>query len=164
MINIHKLDKNQFFTPEGERHLLEEDDPEEVRNFFALSGPARLEYAEKMAEAEAMRIVRVRKAQAEGIREIRKAEADGLKMIGDAIAESERPELVAKLAELVVAQDVAHSLAEGKATKLFLSDDHRSLFGLAAALGELLRETPETDESKTPKKKNGKEKDPKKPQ
>ncbi len=66
MINIQKIDENSQFTPEGERELLDKD-PEEVRSFYALTGPARLEYAKQMAEAEAQRIRTIRKAQAEGI-------------------------------------------------------------------------------------------------
>jgi hypothetical protein len=59
-------------------------------------------------------------------------------LIGNALAGCEHPELVARLAELVAVEDVAQSLSEGKATKLFLPRDPSNLFGLAATLSETL--------------------------
>ena len=135
MINIQKIDDPSQFTPEGERQLLDKN-PEEVREFYALTGPARLEYAKQMAEAEALRIRTLREAQAEGIVAIRRAEAEGLQLIGEALANCSNPELVTKIAELIAAEDVAQSLANGRATKLLLPQDTAGLFGLGAALKE----------------------------
>lgn len=138
MINLSKLDDQNQFTSKGERELLEKD-PEEVRSFYALTGPARLEYAKQMAEAEAERIRILRKAQAEGIVEIRRAEAEGLRLVGEALASSPNPELVARLAELIAAEDIAQSLADGRATKLFFPQGAAGVLSLAAALSEALR-------------------------
>ena len=91
-----------------------------------------------MAEAEAERIRIVRQAQAEGILAIRKAEAEGYKMIGEALSQVENPEQVIKLAGLAALQEVAQSLADGKATKLFLPHNLGDIFSLVAGWKETL--------------------------
>ena len=89
-------------------------------------------------EAEAERIRIVRQAQADGILAIRKAEAEGFKLIGEALAQCENEEQVVKLAGLVALQDVAQSLGDGKATKLFLPQNMGDIFSLVAGWKETL--------------------------
>lgn len=137
MINIQNLDKESSYLAKDEKELLNLD-PETVRAFYSLAGPARKEYAIQMAEAEAERIRIVRQAQADGILAIRKAEAEGFKVIGEALAQCEDKELVVKLAGLVALQDVAQSLGDGKATKLFLPQSIGDIFSLLAGWKEAL--------------------------
>jgi len=137
MINIQNLDKESIYLAQDEKELLKLD-PEKVRSFYSLTGPARREYIIQMAEAEAERIRIARKAQAEGLLEIRKAEAEGFKLIGEALAQCQTPELVVKLAGLIALQDVAQSLGEGKATKIFLPHNLGDIFSLVAGWKEIL--------------------------
>lgn len=137
MINIQNLDKDTHYLTKDEKELLKLE-AEKVRSFYSLTGPARKEYAIQMAEAEAERIRIVRKAQAEGILEIRRAEAEGFELIGAALAKCPDKELVVKLAGLVALQDMAQSLGDGKATKLFLPHSMGDIFSLVGGWKETL--------------------------
>jgi len=138
MINIQGLDKDTIQVLKDEKDLLTLD-PEKVRSFYSLTGPARKEYIIELAEAEAERIKIVRKAQAEGVFEILKAQAEGLKKIAEVLSNTDRPELVVQIASLIALQGVAQSLGEGKATKIFLPQNIGNIFSLFDALQELLR-------------------------
>lgn len=131
MINIQNLDKESSIIAQDEKELLKMD-PEKVRAFYSLTGPAKKEYILQMAEAEAERIRIVRKAQAEGLLAIRRAEAEGFKALGDALSHCPDPELIVKLAGLVALQDVAQSLGDGKATKIFLPQSIGDIFSLVS--------------------------------
>lgn len=136
MINVQGFDtERDNFSDEKE---LLKNDAEHLRNFYSLTGESRKEYIIKMAEAEAERIRIVRRAQAEGILAIRQAEAEGFKRIGEALAKIETRELVVKLAGLMALQQVVQSLADGKATKLFLPQGIGDIFALAAGWKEAL--------------------------
>jgi ActR/RegA family two-component response regulator len=137
MIDVQNLDKGSIYMVKDEKDLLEKD-PETVQSFYSLTGQARKDYAIQMAEAEAARIEIIRKAQAEGIMAIRKAEAEGLKLIGEALKTCEDKDLVVKLAGLAALQNVAESLANGKATKLFLPQNLGDIFSLVAGWKEAL--------------------------
>jgi hypothetical protein len=147
MINIPCSDQERGCFSD-EKELLGKD-AEHLRNFYSLTGESRKEYVIKMAEAEAERIRIVRRAQAEGILAIREAEAAGFKRIGEALAQIETRDLVVKLAGLVALQQVAQSLADGKATKLFLPQSIGDIFALVAGWKEVLThsENPETVEN-----------------
>lgn len=136
MINIQcsDLDHGCF---SDEKEMLKEE-AEHLRNFYSLTGESRKEYIIKMAEAEAERIKIVRCAQAEGILAIRQAEAEGFKRIGEALAQIETRDLVVKLAGLMALQQVAQSLAEGKATKLFLPQSIGDIFALVGGWKDVL--------------------------
>lgn len=135
MINLQKLDKQSQYTPQDELALINLD-PEQVRAFYSLT-------VIQMAEAEAARIKILRKAQAEGLLDIRRAEAEGFKLIGEALAQCKYPQLVTKLAGLVALQDVAQSLGDGQATKIFLPQNLGDIFSLVAGWKEVL-EKPQT--------------------
>ena len=137
MISVQTLDKESSYLAKDEKELLKLD-AEQVRSFYSLTGPARKEYAIQMAEAEAERIRIVRQAQADGILAIRKAEAEGFKLIGEALSQCEHTEHVVKLAGLVALQDVAQSLGDGKATKLFLPQSIGDIFSLIGGWKEML--------------------------
>lgn len=141
MINPLSLDKNSGYLNKDEKDLLQLD-AEEVRSFYSLTGPARKEYAIQMAEAEAERIRIVRQAQADGILAIRKAEAEGFKLIGEVLSQCDHADLIIKLAGLVALQDVAQSLGDGKATKLFLPQNMGDIFSLLAGWREAVVSTP----------------------
>lgn len=128
MINIQNLDQ-ETHSLNIELELLK-NEAEKVRDFYALTGPARKDYTIQMAEAEAERIRITRQAQAQGLLAIREAEAEGFKRIGEALAEIENPELAVKLAGLAALQQVAKSLGDGKATKLFLPQNMGDIFSL----------------------------------
>jgi hypothetical protein len=130
MLNVQSFDR-EATLPVDEKELLQFG-AESVRTFYALTGPARKEYIIQMAEAEAQRIRIFRQAQADGLLAIRTAEAEGLKLVGEALAQCEYRDLVAKLAGLMALQQVAQSLADGKATKLFLPQGIGDIFSLAA--------------------------------
>jgi len=146
MINIQNLDKESGYLAKDEKDLLKLD-AEKVRSFYSLTGPARKEYAIQMAEAEAERIRTVRQAQADGILSIRKAEAEGFKLIGEALAQCENKEMVVKLAGLVALQDVAQSLGDGKATKLFLPQNIGDIFSLVGGWKETLQPPPDAQDT-----------------
>ena len=137
MINLQNLDKESSYLTKDEKELLKLD-PERVRTFYSLTGPARKEYTIQMAEAEAERIRIVRQAQAEGLLAIRRAEAEAFKLIGDALAHCTNPELVVKLAGLVALQDVAQALGDGKATKIFLPQNIGDIFSLLAGWKDVI--------------------------
>lgn len=137
MINLQNLDKESSYLTKDEKELLKLE-PEKVRTFYSLTGPARKEYTIQMAEAEAERIKIVRQAQADGLLAIRRAEAEGFKLIGDALAQCENPDLVVKLAGLVALQDVAQALGDGKATKILLPHNMGDIFSLIAGWQEVL--------------------------
>ena len=143
MTNIPNLDKQTIYRPVDEKDLMNQD-ADEVRSFYSMTGPARKDYILEMAEAEAERIRTIRKAQAEGILEIRKAEAEGYKVIGEALAQCENPDLVIKLAGLSALQGVAQSLADGKATKLFIPQSLGDIFSLVAGWKETITPVSET--------------------
>jgi hypothetical protein len=142
MLNIPSLDRDrEGIVPVDEKELLTFG-AENVRTFYALTGPARKEYIIQMAEADAERVRILRKAQAEGLLAIRKAEAEGLRLIGEALAQCEQRELVAKMAGLMALQQVAQSLGDGKATKLFLPQSLGDIFSLVGGWQEVLRSAP----------------------
>jgi regulator of protease activity HflC (stomatin/prohibitin superfamily) len=145
MININDIDR-QSLSAADEKDLLRLD-PEAVRTFYSLTGPARREYIIQLAEAEAERIRILRQAQAEGLVAIRNAEAEGLRRIGEALAAVENPEHVIRLAALMVLQEVARVLGEGKATKLFLPQSIGDVFSL---LGSWRDAAGSTDEASGP--------------
>jgi ActR/RegA family two-component response regulator len=136
MIDVQNMDKGRSFDV-AESELLKLG-AENVRTFYSLTGPARKDYTIQMAEAEAERIRIVRQAQADGLVAVRKAEAEGLRLIGEALSKCQEPELVVKLAGLATLQDVAKSLADGKATKLFLPQGMGDIFSLLAGWREAL--------------------------
>jgi len=137
MINLQNLDKESSYLTKDEKELLKLE-PEKVRTFYSLTGPARKEYTIQMAEAEAERIKIVRQAQADGLLAIRRAEAEGFKLIGEALAACHNPDLVVKLAGLVALQDVAQALGDGKATKILLPHNMGDIFSLVAGWQEVL--------------------------
>jgi regulator of protease activity HflC (stomatin/prohibitin superfamily) len=114
---------------EHERVLLNRD-AEQLRAFYALSGPARKNYTELLAEAEAKRIRLLREAQAAGLLALRHAEAEGYRLIGEALAKLPNVDKVLEVARLHTVQRVADYLAQGNATKLLLSPDLANVFSL----------------------------------
>ncbi len=146
MINIQCADLERSSYSE-EKELLAKE-AEHLRNFYSLTGESRKEYIVKMAEAEAERIKIVREAEANGLLAIRRAEATGFKLIGEALAQIETRDLVVKLAGLMTLQQVSQSLAEGKATKLFLPQNLGDIFSLIAGWKEAL--TPPADSGMKP--------------
>lgn len=137
MINIQNLDKESLDLLRDEKELLKLE-PEKVRSFYSLTGPARKDYIIQLAEAEAERIRVVRKAQAEGIFEILKAQAEGLKLIGEVLNENQFPDKLIQMATLIALQGVAQSLAEGKATKMFIPQNIGDIFSVVGSLKEIL--------------------------
>ena len=137
MINIQRLDKESLDLLRDEKDLLQLD-PEKVRSFYSLTGPSRKDYIIQLAEAEAERIRIVRKAQAEGIFEILKAQAEGLRLIGEVLSKSQIPDKIIQMATLIALQGVAQSLAEGKATKMFIPQNISDIFSVIGILKEVL--------------------------
>jgi len=157
MLSLQNLDrKSKFAETKDEQELLNIGkidstgtiDADKVRNFYSLTGPARKDYIIQMAEAEAERIKILRQAQAEGLLAIRRAEADGFKLVGEALAQCKCPQLVVKLAGLVALQDVAQSLGDGQATKIFLPQNLGDIFSLVAGWKEVM-EKPQGGSSAT---------------
>ena len=140
MINVQNLDKEMGYVND-EKELLGHE-AESVRTFYSLTGPARKEYAVQMAEAEAERVRIVRQAQADGVVAIRRAEAEGFKLVGEALAQLTNADQVLKLAELMALQQVAQSLADGKATKLFLPHNLGGLLSLLGSAQEAIAGAP----------------------
>ncbi len=136
MINIQCSDQERNYISD-EKELLSKE-AEHLRNFYSLTGESRKEYIIKMAEAEAERIRIVRQAQADGVLAIRKAEAEGYRLIGEVLAKIDSRELVVQLAGLMALQQVSHSLAEGKATKLFVPQNLGEIFSLLGIGQEVL--------------------------
>jgi hypothetical protein len=148
MINIQSFDQDRgCFSDEKE---LLQNDAEHLRNFYSLTGESRKEYIIKMAEAEAERIRIVRQAQAEGLLAIRRAEAEGFKCIGETLAQIETRDLVVKLAGLMALQQVSQSLADGKATKLFLPQSIGDIFALVAGWKDVLTRSDESRNNEEP--------------
>lgn len=156
MRNAHPGQLDQLRTPpfadEKDQELLTQD-ADTLRNFYALTGPARKEYLELLAEADAARIRKAAEAHAEGILALRRAEAEGYKAIGQALAETSNPAMVLEIARLQTLQRVAQALADGKATKLFLPTGLDGLLGLLGAgkevLGSVGGEKPAEESGKT---------------
>jgi len=136
MINLEKLDKESLDLLRNEKELLGLD-PEKVRTFYSLTGPARKDYIIQLAEAEAERIKIVREAQAEGLFKILKAQVEGLSLIEKVLAESKFPEKLIQIATLIALQGVANSLAEGKATKMFLPQNMSDIFSILGVVKEM---------------------------
>jgi len=151
MIDIQNLDKESLDLLRDEKELLKLD-PERVRSFYSLTGSARKDYIIQLAEAEAERIKIVRKAQAEGIFEILKAQAEGLKLIEKVLSESNVPEKIIQMATLIALQGVSRSLAEGKATKMFIPQNINDIFSIVGIIKEVLDLDKETQENKKEKK------------
>jgi hypothetical protein len=80
-------------------------------------------------------------AQADGLLAIRNAEAQGYKIVGEALEQCEHRDLVVKLVALMTLQEVSRSLADGKATKMFLPQNIGDIFSLIAGWKEV-QETP----------------------
>jgi len=150
MIDIQNLDKESLDLLRDEKELLKLD-PERVRSFYSLTGSARKDYIIQLAEAEAERIKIVRKAQAEGIFEILKAQAEGLKLIEKVLSESNVPEKIIQMATLIALQGVSRSLAEGKATKMFIPQNINDIFSIVGIIKEVLDLDKETQENKKEK-------------
>jgi regulator of protease activity HflC (stomatin/prohibitin superfamily) len=123
---------------EHERILLTHD-AEELRAFYSLTGPARKDYTEQMAEAEANRVRLLRQAQADGLVAMRRAEAEGYLMIGEALASLPNSRDVIEVAKLHTAQRIADYLSDGKATKMFLPQDMGSVFSLLGIGEDILK-------------------------
>ena len=119
-----------------ERELLQHQ-AETLRTFYSLTGAPRKDYTIQMAEAEAERIRIVRAAEAQGILAIRQAEAEGLQLIGQALATTQNQELVIKFLALEAVQKTAQSLADGKATKIFLPQNLGDIFSMLASWQEI---------------------------
>jgi hypothetical protein len=135
MINIGSLDQGgKLLRDDRELLGLQQDT---VRDYYSRTGPVRADYIGQMAEAEATTIRAVFQAQADGLLAIRNAEAQGYKVIGDALAQCEHRELVVKLVTLMTLQEVSRSLADGKATKMFLPQSIGDIFSLFAGLKEV---------------------------
>lgn len=121
---------------EFERELLKHE-AENLRSFFSLTGPARKDYTIQIAEADAFRIKAVFQAEADGLLAIRKAEAEGYKCIGEALAAIPNADLVIEIAKLHALQQVAESLGDGRATKLFVPQNIGSVFSLLGVVKDL---------------------------
>ena len=121
-----------------EEHELLQYNPEQLRTFYSLTGPARKEYEIQLAEAVAARIRIVREAQADGLLAIFIAQAAGYKLLDETLANAKHRDLVMKLAGLVALEQMAKSLGDGQATKLFLPTDLSGVLSLVASLKEVL--------------------------
>ncbi len=150
MLNVQKLDAEREHAIKDEMEMIGRD-AEQIRNFYGTTAQVRKDYTIQMAHAEAERIKIVREAQARGLLAIRKAEADGFALIGNALANCKYPELVVKLAGLTALEDVAQSLGNGRATKIFLPHNLGDLFSLVAGWKEIL-DKPGGDASAPPTK------------
>jgi hypothetical protein len=125
---------------EFEKALLQHE-AESLRSFFSLTGPARKDYTIQIAEADAIRIRALFAAEADGLLAVRKAEAEGYRLIGEALAAIPNAGLVIEIAKLHALQQVAESLGEGQATKLFIPQSLGGLFSLLGSAKEIV-ETP----------------------
>jgi hypothetical protein len=130
-------DTSAGFMLEHERELLKHE-TEGLRTFYSLTGPARKDYTQQMAEAEAYRIKTILQAQAEGVIAMRKAEAEGYRLIGEALASVSDPGKVIEIAKLHALQRVAQALADGKATKIFLPQNFGNILSLVGSWQEIL--------------------------
>ena len=120
-----------------EQELLKHE-AEALGSFYSLTGPARKDYTIQIAEADALRIKAIFEAEASGLLAIRKAEADGYRLIGEALASVPNANQVIEIAKLHALQQVAESLGDGKATKLFIPQSLGGLFSLLGASKEIL--------------------------
>ena len=125
---------------EFERELLKHE-AESLRSFFSLTGPARKDYTIQIAEADAIRIKAILQAEADGILAVRKAEAEGYRYIGEALAAVPNANLVIEIAKLHALQQVAESLGNGQATKLFVPQDIGSVFSMLGVAKDLIKPT-----------------------
>ena len=141
MVPDIQLDKKPFDSPtmEHERELLTRE-PENLRSFYALTGPARKDYIVQMAEAEATRVRELRLAQADGLLAMRKAEAEGYRLIGEVLSNIPNANEVLEIARLHTVQRVADLLADGQATKLFLPTDVSSVFSFLGVGNEVFKD------------------------
>jgi hypothetical protein len=129
MVPDRQLDATPVQPEEMEHErLLLTHDAEQLKGFYALSGPARGKYMETMAEAEAKRVRLLRQAQADGLKAILQAEAEGYQKIGEVLAKLPNANLVLEIARLHTVQRVADYLGNGRATKLVLPPDLKSIF------------------------------------
>ena len=111
---------------------------EELRSYYSLTGPARKDYTIQIAEADAVRIKAIFEAEASGLLAIRRAEAEGYRLIGEALASIPNADQVIEIAKLHALQQVAESLGDGKATKLFIPQSLGGLFSLVGASKEIV--------------------------
>ena len=136
---------------EFEQELLKHE-AEKLRSFYSLTGPARKDYTIQIAEADAVRIKAIFEAEASGLLAIRKAEAEGYRLIGEALASIPNANLVIEIAKLHALQQVAESLGDGKATKLFIPQNLGGLFSLIGSFKDLVNsnetQTPDTSGTK----------------
>jgi hypothetical protein len=139
MINIRSLDEGGKLLGDDKELLSLQQDT--VRDYYSRTGPVRADYIGPMAEAEAKTIKVVLQAQADGLLAIRTAEAQGYKIVGEALEQCEHRDLVVKLVALMTLQEVSRSLADGKATKMFLPQNIGDIFSLIAGWKEV-QETP----------------------
>ena len=123
---------------EHERELLKHE-AESLRTVYSLTGPARKDYTEQMAEAESLRVKLLRQAEAEGLLAIRKAEAEGYRMIGEVLSSLPKSAEVIEVAKLHALQRIAGSLADGKATKLFLPQNMQDILGMLGTGQEVVK-------------------------
>lgn len=134
-LDIHPIRSEAM---EHERELLKHE-ADQLRSFYSLTGPARKDYTEQMAEAEATRIRLLRQAQADGLLSMRKAEAEGYRLIGEALASIPNANEVIEIARFHTVQRVADFLADGKATKMFLPQDISSVFSFLGVGKDVLK-------------------------
>ena len=125
------------FTLEHERELLKHE-AESLRTFYSLTGPARKDYTEQMAEAEAQRLHNLGQGHAQALLEAFKAEAEGYRLIGEALASLPNASDVLEIARLHAMERVAERLANGKATKIFLTQGLGNIFSALGGLQEVL--------------------------
>lgn len=104
------------------RHELEllRHEAESLRTFFSLTAIPRKEYTEQMARAEATRTREDAIARADGILARLKAEAEGLRLVGEVLSQAGNPSALLAFAKLQALERIAHVIANGRATKLFL--------------------------------------------
>ncbi len=132
----HESEPNSF-PWELEKELLARDS-DTLRGFYSLTGPSRKDFIIQMAEAEAERIRMIGAAKAEAIQKVRSAEAEGYRAIAQAIAESPDKEAIVRLVGLSAAANVAQSLGDGQATKIFVPHDMGAVFSFLGSLRDIL--------------------------
>ncbi len=124
----HQRPKLDDLGLEHELHLLEHD-AETLRSFYSLTGSPRKEYTEQVGEAEATRIRMIGEARAQAHLAWLRAHADGLRLIGEAIGSLRNPELAVAMAKLDSLERISASIADGRATKLFLPREVGQILG-----------------------------------
>jgi regulator of protease activity HflC (stomatin/prohibitin superfamily) len=148
MISYSNLDEN-ISKLASEQELLDalwdsledlddpQDAPQHIREFYSLTGSSRSEFIKTVAEAQAKRIEELKEAQAEGIRDILEAQADGIEAIGKALEKYDAEDQIVDVLKLLAVQEVADSLAEGEATKLFLPQNIGNIFSILGGMEEV---------------------------